>query len=118
MKLGTIKRQNFDFLGLSIETYSDHIEIIPVLREVMFIQEFDNMPAADNEMANGDGMVAMAKSLFGKLQSMETLFRPDLSKRLNDALSLLNTRLTWGVTRALNNVVRLCKRRPIQSMKF
>ena len=35
LKLGTIKRQNFDFLGLSVETYNDHIDVKHVLRDVM-----------------------------------------------------------------------------------
>ena len=117
-ELGTIKWQNFDFLGLSIETYNDHIEVKPVLRDVMLIQELGNMPAVDNEMAIEDGMVAMARSLNGKLQWMTTLLRANLSKKLNDALSLLNTRTTWGVVRALSIVVRLYKRRPIPAMKF
>ena len=84
----------------------------------MSIQEFGNVPATGNEMAIGDGMVAMSRSLIGKLQWMTTLKRPDLSKKLNDALSLLNTGPTWGVIRALNNVVSLQKRRPIQSLKL
>ena len=46
-------------------------------------------------MAIGEGMVAMTGSLIGKLQRLTTLIRPDLSKRLNEALSLLNTRPTW-----------------------
>ena len=35
---------------------------------------------------------------------------------MNDALSLLNTRPTWGMIRALNNIVRSYKRR--QAMEF
>ena len=81
LKLSTIKRQNFDFLGLSIETYNDHIEGKPVLRDVMSIQEVGRMMAANNEMAIGDVMVAMTRSLIRKLQRITTLIRPDLSKK-------------------------------------
>ena len=48
LKLGTIKKRNFDFLGLSVATYSDHIEVKPVMRDVIIIQKFGNM-AADTE---------------------------------------------------------------------
>ena len=109
--LGTIMRQKFDFLGLSVATYSDHIEVKSVWRDVMSAVD---KPAADNEMAIGDGMVAMAGSLIGKLQWMTTLIRRDLSKWLNAALSLLNTRSTRRVNRVLNNVVRFYKKRSIQ----
>ena len=77
----------------------------------MSIQEFDNMPAADNEIVIGDVMVARARSLIGKLQWMITLTRPDLSKRLHAALSLLNTRPTCEMIRAVKNVVRPHKKR-------
>ena len=68
LKLRTIKRQNFDFLGISVATYNDPIEVKPVLRDVTTIQEFGHKPAADNEMALGDGMLVMARSLISKLQ--------------------------------------------------
>ena len=38
LKLDTIKRQNFEFLRLSIATYSDHKEVKPVFRDVMSLQ--------------------------------------------------------------------------------
>ena len=67
-----------------------------MLHNVMSMQEFGNIPLANNETNIGDGMVAMARSLTRKLQWMTTLTRPDLSMRLKDALSLLKTRPTWG----------------------
>ena len=63
LKLGTIKLQIFQFLELSMATYSDHIQVTPILRVVMTIQEFRNEPATDNEMAIQDNIVAMARSL-------------------------------------------------------
>ena len=86
--------------------------------DVMTIQVFGNMPAANSEMAIGDSMVARARSLIRMLQRMTILFRPDLSKRLNDVLNLLHMRLTWRFIRASTIVVRLYKKRPIQSNKF
>ena len=120
LKLGTVKTQIIDFLGLSVETYSNHIEVKTALRDVMSIQKVGNMPAADNKMSIGVGLVGMAGIMIGKLQWMTTLVRPDLSKGLNDALSLSNTAPTWGrgLSRAFKKVVRLYKRRPIQAMKF
>ena len=88
MKLDTLIRQNVDFHGFSAPTYIDHVEVKPVLRDVMSIQDFGKMPAADIEMAIGDGLVAMARSLIGKLRWMTTSIRPDLSKKLNDAHSV------------------------------
>ena len=43
-------RPNFDFVGLNVATHNDHIEVEPVLGDVLSNQEFGNMPAADNEM--------------------------------------------------------------------
>ena len=81
LNLDLITRQNFDFLALSVATYSDHIETKPVLRDVISIQDFGNMPAAEKEMAIRDRMVAMTRSLIGKLQWMTTFIRPDFSKK-------------------------------------
>ena len=99
--------QDSYFLGLRVATYSDHIEVKPVLRDLMSIQEIANVPAADNEIAIRDGRVAIASFLIGKLQRMTKLIGPDLSKKPNDALSLQNTRATLikGKIRALNIVI-------------
>ena len=47
---------------------------------------------------------------------MTTLLRTGLTKRLNDVLNFL--RSTWRLIRALNNLVKLYKRRAVQPMKF
>ena len=49
-------RQNFDFLGHSVATYNDHIEVKSVFLDVMSAADNPaaDKPAADNEMAMKD----------------------------------------------------------------
>ena len=84
----------------------------------MFIQKIGNMSAADNEMTVFIKFVNMARRLIGKLKCVTILIRPDHEKRPNNFLSLLNTWPTWIVTRALNIVARLHRKRPVQAKSF
>ena len=116
--MGSIKRQSFERLCLSVSSYCNHIEVRPRTKVTMFIQEFENMSAADNEMTVFIRFVNLASWLVGKLKCVTTLIRPDHEKRPNNFLSLLNTRPTWIVIRALNIVVRLHRKRTVQAKSF